>query len=193
MGMWLIGDHLFARTKNLRFMVMGTDGVVDHWTQSQTIGGYHVIPVKGQPDKVLYTYSGKVMEYSISTATVRDTGMTVKSYFGDPVHSDDGTPINFSQPTAIQKLLAGPNGKMFASGYPTGLAEVDTTGGGTVHPSLSSGQYESAVGSMFVGHYGNAKFSSFDPSRPTAAPKLIFDGLAEHQNPADGDGVQPRP
>ncbi|MGD7789501.1 hypothetical protein ACQCX2_14385 [Propionibacteriaceae bacterium Y1700] len=206
MGMWLIGDHLFARTKNLRFMVMGTDGVVDHWTQSQTIGGYHVIPVKGQPDKVLYTYSGHVMEYSISAATVRDTGMTVKSYFGDAVHTDDGsligtdavgtfrlaadgtysgTPINFSQPTAIQKLLAGPNGKMFASGYPTGLAEVDTTGGGTVHPSLSSGQYESAVvrnGSMFVGHYGNAKFSSFDPSRPAAAPKLIFDGLAEHQD-----------
>lgn len=205
MRMELVGDHLFARTKNSRLLVIGTDGVVDHWNATPLVGGYHVVPSAGDPAKVLFTSSSSVLEYDITTATIRDTGQDVSFYFGDATWDGadligvDATgifrltaageysvkPMTYSLPTAVQKLLAGPNGMMFASGYPTGLAQVDTTGGGTLHPSLSSGQYESAIvrGSlMYVGHYGNARFSSYDPNNPTRAPRLIFDGLAQGQD-----------
>ncbi|GAB3769043.1 ligand-binding sensor domain-containing protein [Microlunatus parietis] len=206
MGLWLVGDHLFARTKNLRLLVIGTDGVVDHWSGPQSISGYHVLPVRNDPSKVWFTGSSAVREYDVPTGTVRDTGLKVSFYFSDVTYDDNGDvigtdargpfrltmagsytskPWTYSQPTAIQKLLQGPDGQMFASGYPTGLARVDTTGAGKIYPSLSSGQYESSVvrdGLMYLGHYGNARFSRYDPARPTAAPKLIFDGLAEHQD-----------
>jgi len=208
MGLWLYSDHLVARTKNLNVLVIGTDGVVDHFEHSRAITGYHVVPSL-DGSKVYWTGAGvaELMEYDFAAGTKTPTGKILGSFIGDAVWQPNGDLTGagamnifrltaegeyqevkrwtFTNPVAVQKLLAGPDGLMFASGYPEGLARVDTTAGGTVYPSLTSGQYESSIvrGTlMYVGHYGNAKFSSYDPARPTAAPKLIFDGLAEGQD-----------
>ena len=204
--LWLVHDHLVASVGGQRLLVIGTDGVVDEWTEPGQIGGYNVVQLPDEPTKFWYTKSSSILEYDVETAETRDTGLDIGSYFGDATFAENGDLIGtdahgpfrltmsgdytskawtFSQPTAIQKMLHGPDGLVFASGYPTGLAQVDTTGDGTVHPSLSSGQYESAIirdGLMYIGHYGNARFSRYDPANPTAAPRMLFDGKAEGQD-----------
>ncbi|WP_144276609.1 NHL repeat-containing protein [Parenemella sanctibonifatiensis] len=204
--MWLVDDHLVLSANGQALLVIGTDGVVDTWTDRGQIGGYNVVELPDEPRKFWYTKSGDVLEYDLDAKTTTDTGLDLGAYFGDAMIADNGdligtdirgafqlTPENeytsqpwtVEQPTAIQKMIAGPDGLMFASGYPLGMARVDTTGGGTVYPSLTSGQYESAIirdGRMYVGSYGNARFSSWNPANPTAAPRLIFDGAAEGQD-----------
>ncbi|MGD7705965.1 hypothetical protein [Microlunatus sp. Y2014] len=204
--LWLVNDHLVASAGGQRQLVIGTDGVVDKWTPAGEIGGYNIVRLPDEPTKFWYTKSSSIFEYDTEAMTTTDTGLDIGYYFGDATFAANGdligtdargpfrltmageytsTPWTFSQPTAIQKMLQGPNGLMFASGYPTGLARVDATGGGQLHPSLSSGQYESSIirdGLMYVGHYGNARFSRYDPNNPTAAPRRLFDGLAEGQD-----------
>lgn len=208
MGLWLYSDHLVARTKNLNVLVVGVDGVVDHWDHTRAFTGYHVVPSL-DGSKVYWTGAGvaELMEYDFEARTKTPTGKILDSFIGDAVWQPNGdlagagadciflltaageysvvAPWEFTNPVAVQKLLAGPEGLMFASGYPEGLAQVDTTGGGIVHPSLTGGQYESSIvrdGQMYVGSYGNAVFSSFDPTQPTVGPKAIFNGLEQAQD-----------
>jgi len=92
--------------------------------------------------------------------------------------------IRFSQPTVIQGIFRGPGNTMWASGFQQGFAQINTTGGDPF-PTLNDGQFESGIvrgDAMYLGSYGNARVSLFDPTNPTATPPLVFDGHAEGQD-----------
>lgn len=92
--------------------------------------------------------------------------------------------VGFAQPNTIQGVYRGPDNTMWASGFGTGLARVSLDGS-TQYPSLAAGQYESAIvrqGELYLGAYGNARFSKLDLANPTQVPPVIFDGQAEGQD-----------
>src|SRR5699024_9362352 len=105
--------------------------------------------------------------------------------------------IEFAQPTLIQKLFAGPQNSIWASGYLLGLAEVDKTG--NEHgATMNLGQFESGVvrdEKLYLGAYGNARLdeldpATFDPNDTTSITKL-FNGQDEGQDRPNGIAYNP--
>src|SRR5699024_9513619 len=168
----------------LRMLVLDLDGNVVHWDSDQTrfFFGHHSI-AGAEPGTALFsTGGGGLMTYDTATNSFASTGIDIGGYLSNGVvDTSSGTPllygtsasgvfvadlaaqellsnnpIEFAQPTLIQKLFTGPEGSVWASGYMIGLAEVDKTGS-SHGPTMQRGQFESAVvrdGRMYLGAYG---------------------------------------
>ncbi|MGD7705291.1 carbohydrate binding domain-containing protein [Microlunatus sp. Y2014] len=92
--------------------------------------------------------------------------------------------VGFGQPTVIQSIFRGPDDTMWASGFGGGLAQVSLDGT-EQFPTLAQGQFESAIvrqDKIIIASYGNARVNEFDPTKPTQAARLLFDGHAEGQD-----------
>lgn len=202
-----IGDHLVLRTRDLRLLVIDTTtDTVDHLSPARLTGGYHFVGGGPDPDLIYFAWDGKLQAYSISAKAVVETGLDMPGMMGDGTWTEDGLlvghngaspfvldpatntftthDVTIKQPITIQKMLHGPDGQVYASGFPRGLARVDTTGEGELYPTFNSGQYESSIvrdQKMYLGSYGNARLNVFDPATGEA-PQGIFHGLAQGQD-----------
>lgn len=208
----LVGDLLFARSnKNKKLLVIHRDGTPVYWGNASgkiSVQGHRFVvdPTDGQ--KVLFSNGKELWSYHVGTKVVAATGITLGSYLatsaavpGRPTQLTGATgsglftidlaapsatvltPFSFAQPTVLETVLPGPNGTMWAAGYMSGLAQVDTTGAGHLFPTLAvSRQYESSIirnGLMYLGAYTGSSFQSYDPARPTVAPVTLFTGTAQ--------------
>lgn len=220
----IVGDRIFAQV-GLRMLVLDLDGNVIHWDADQTryFFGHHLIAGADPGTAIFSTGGGTLVEYTIADNSFRPTEISIGGYLSNGVVDDSsGTPllygtsasgvfvadleseslisenaIDFAQPTLIQKLFAGPDNSVWASGYMVGLAQVDKSGADH-DPTMQRGQYESAVvrdGKLYLGAYGHAKFEvldpeTYDPADASTVPRL-FDGLAEGQDRPNGMAYNP--
>lgn len=203
----VIGDRIIARGyHSKKLLVMDGDGNTEYWgDENGTIRvlGHRFAPHPTDPDQFLFTDGTELKAYSFSTGTIAATGADIGSYYSDSVVSssdpntllgvtgrgtfvldlDDPTSptlhnFSFSQPAILETVLTGPDNTMWAGGYMSSLAQVDTTGGGEVYPTLQvSRQYESGIvrdGLMYLGAYTGSSFQVFDPKTPMTAPRTLF-------------------
>ena len=207
----LVGDRIFAQI-GLRLLVMDLDGNIVHWDAEQTryYFGHHAIEGAAEGEVIFSTEGWDLLIYDTATDTVRSSGITIGGYLSNGIIDDSsGTPllygtsavgvfvadletgellsenpIDFAQPTLIQKVLNGPDGSIWASGYMVGLAEVDKTG--AEHgATLQRGQYESSVvrdGKLYLGAYGHAKLEVIDPATYDPADTATVTQLYESQH-----------
>lgn len=217
----VVADRIVALSSS-RLLILDLDGKVEYWENTKNAMGYRVIP---GPTETTFLYSangGMLTLYDTATQEFTETGIDLDVYLSSgEVVDQDGTmmiqgtdasgvftgnletgeftrhPIEFRQPTLIQKLFHGPDDSIWASGYMQGLAIVDPSG--EQHgDTLNVGQYESAVvrdGKLYIAHYGNARVSvidpeTFDPADPSTV-KLLFDGVAEGQDRPFGMAYNP--
>ncbi|QOR69618.1 carbohydrate binding domain-containing protein [Ruania alkalisoli] len=220
----IVGDRIFAQV-GLRMLVLDLDGNVIHWDPEQTryFFGHHLIQGADSETAIFSTSGGALVEYSIGANSFRQTDITIGGYLSNGVVDDSsGTPllygtsasgvfvadlasetmvsenaIDFAQPTLIQKLLEGPDGSVWASGYMVGLSQVDPSGADH-GPTMQRGQFESAVvrdGNLYLGGYGHARFdvldpATYDPADPNTVPTL-FNGADEGQDRPFGMAYNP--
>lgn len=210
----IVGDRVFGKV-GANILVVQLDGTIDHWDAAQTnyYGGYHVID-GAEPGTALFTSGRYLISYDVASREFTETRIDIGANLSHAVVDDSsGTPllygttvggvfvadlaagtresfhpVDFQQPTLIQKLFTGPDNTVWASGYMVGLTQIDKTGqdhGAT----LTRGQYESAVvrdGKMYLGAYGNATLNvldpaTYDPSRP-ATVRPLLDGQEAGQD-----------
>lgn len=207
-----VGDRLFARGGSSQLLVIKADDTVEYWkNQGKEMFGYHVSERPDAPGRFVFTFGTAFWEYDSAARTTRNLGIATNAYLNDSrwIELDDpawpgasmlaatqeGTvlmnpetgkselrEVAFGNPVTVQKLLTGPD-SLYASGYMVGLTPFDSTTG-EPGETLQSGQYESAAvrgRTMLLGAYGNGRVSVYDPASG-AAPKLIFDLKAEHQD-----------
>ncbi|MEU5879901.1 hypothetical protein [Spirillospora sp. NPDC047279] len=92
------------------------------------------------------------------------------------------------QPTSVQSLTTGPDGKIYGSGYLSGgLASYDpATGTAVGHKGV--GQMEGMVtvgGKLYLGEYPKARILEYDPAQPWAPgtnPRLVLDLSPQQQD-----------
>lgn len=220
----IVGDRIIAQV-GLRMLVLDLNGNVVHWDPDQTrfLFGHHVIQGATADTAIFSTDGGELLAYDIPANTFSSTGIDIGGYLSNGVVDTSGgtpllygtsskavfvanletgelvsnEPIEFAQPTLIQKLFPGPDGGVWASGYMVGLAEVDKTG--VSHgPTMQRGQFESAAvrdGKMYFGGYGHARFdvldpATYDPADAGTVPTL-FDGVAQGQDRPFGMAYNP--
>ncbi|HLS26186.1 MAG TPA: hypothetical protein VK063_09970 [Beutenbergiaceae bacterium] len=220
----IVEDRIIGQV-GLRMLVLDMDGRVVRWDpdQERTHFGHHTIPGPEQGTAIFSADAGQLMLYDLEQDTIQDTGINIGGYLSHGVVDDSsGTPllygtsasgvfvadleagslvsqqpIDFAQPTHIQKLFSGPDDTVWASGYMIGLAQVDKSGeahGGT----MNLGQFESAVardGKLYLGAYGHARFDVMDPQ--TFDPEVretvqtLFNGEDEGQDRPNGIAYNP--
>ncbi|GAA4525397.1 hypothetical protein GCM10023160_18370 [Brachybacterium paraconglomeratum] len=220
----IIEDRVIAQV-GLRMIVLDLDGEVIHWDAEQTrfFFGHHII-AGAEPGTALFSTEGwGLVVYDLEENSFRTTDITLGGYLSDGVVDDSSgtpllygtsslgvvvadlesetllsdSPIDFAQPTLIQKLLLGPDDSVWASGYMVGLNDIDRTGADH-GPTMQRGQYESATvrdGKMYLGAYGHAKFeeldpATFDPAEPGTVPRL-FEGVNQGQDRPFGMAYNP--
>lgn len=221
----IIEDRVIAQV-GLRMIVFDLEGEVVHWDAAQTrfFFGHHIIP-GAEPGTAIFSTEGwGLVVYDLAENSFRTTGITLDGYLSNGVVDDSsGTPllygtsslgvvvadlesetllsqnpIDFAQPTLIQKLLPGPDNTVWASGYMVGLNDIDKTGADH-GPTMQRGQYESATvreGKLYLGAYGHAKFeeldpATYDPADPSTVPRL-FEGVGQGQDRPHGMAYNPQ-
>lgn len=203
----VIGDRIVARGyHSKKLLVMDSQGNTEYWgNEGGTISvhGHRFAQHPTDPDLILFTNGKLLMTYSVSTQTIAATGADLGNYYSDSVVSptDPNTLLgvtgnstfvldldnptsptlhafSFSQPAILETVLTGPDNTMWAGGYMSSLAQVDTTGDGHLYPTLQvARQYESGIvrdGLMYLGAYTGSSFQSFDPKTPTVAPRTLY-------------------
>ncbi|MGO1226795.1 MAG: hypothetical protein ACTMII_04265 [Brachybacterium sp.] len=220
----IVGDKVIAQI-GLRMLVLDLDGGIVHWDVDQTrfFFGYHTIPGTDPTEAVFSTGGGVLMVYNTVENTFRTTEITIGGYLSNGVVDDssgvpllygtsqDGVfvanldsetlvseaPVEFAQPTLIQKLFVGPEDSVWASGYMVGLNDIDKTGAdhGT---TLQQGQFESSAvrdGKLYLGAYGHSKLKMLDPATydPTDAATVsqLFTSEAQGQDRPFGMAYNP--
>lgn len=220
-----IVDNRIIAQVGLTILVLELDGTIVRWDpeQTRTHFGHHTIPGAQEGTAIFSGEGGQLMEYDINSDTIREMAVNIGDYLSHGVIDDSsGIPllygtsakgvfvadlinetlvsnnqIEFAQPTLIQKLFAGPQNSIWASGYLLGLAEVDKTGdehGAT----MNLGQFESGVvrdEKLYLGAYGNARLdeldpATFDPNDTTSITRL-FNGQDEGQDRPNGIAYNP--
>ncbi|UNK70711.1 carbohydrate binding domain-containing protein [Microbacterium sp. H1-D42] len=220
----IVGDRVIAQV-GLRMLVLDLDGNVVHWDPDQTrfFFGHHIIQGSASDTAIFSTAGGELLTYDIPTNTFAPTGIDIGGYLSNGMvdtssgaavlygTSSEGVfvadlekgelvsndPIEFAQPTLIQKLFPGPDGSVWASGYMIGLAKVDKTG--EQHgPTMQRGQFESTAirdGKLYLGGYGHARFDVLDPAAydpaDTSSVPTLFDGADEGQDRPFGMAYNP--
>lgn len=204
---------LFARGDNSSLLVIDRDDEVKYWTGAgREAFGYQVTPNPMEEGKLVMTTPAGLAEYDANSHTIRDLGLSGHGVLNDALwlELDDpqfpgltmvaatnagatlynpqnatstSFPVDYENPVTVQKILNGPDGSIYASGYPTGLTSIGKTPG-EFGETLQAGQFESAVvrdGKMLLGAYGYGKLMEFDPATG-AAPRQIFDLRVEEQD-----------
>lgn len=220
----IVEDRIIGQV-GLRMLVLDMEGNVVRWEpdQERTHFGHHTIPGPEGGTAIFSADGGQLMLYDLEQDSIHDTGINIGGYLSHGIvdHSSGtpllyGTsasgvfvadleagslisqhPIEFAQPTLIQKLFVGPDDTVWASGYMVGLAQVDKAGeehGGT----LNLGQFESAAvrdGKLYLGAYGHARLDvldpeTFDPSDRSTV-QTLFNGRDEGQDRPNGMAYNP--
>ncbi|WP_309127327.1 carbohydrate binding domain-containing protein [Microbacterium sp.] len=220
----IVGDRIIAQVR-LRMLVLDLDGGVVHWDRDQTrfFFGHHAIVGAQQNQAIFSSGGGDLMVYDTSTNSFASTGINIGGYLSNGVVDASGgspllygtsasgvfvadlangallsdNPVEFAQPTLIQKLFTGPDDTVWASGYMIGLAKVDKAGQNH-GPTMQRGQYESAAvrdGKLYFGAYGEARFdvldpATYDPAEPGTVPTL-FTGVDQGQDRPFGLAYNP--
>ncbi|WP_159621103.1 hypothetical protein [Ruania rhizosphaerae] len=203
----IVGDRIIAQAR-LRMLVLDLAGNVIHWDPEQTrfFFGHHSIEGAERGTAIFSTGGGGLLIYDTATNSFTSTDITIGGYLSNGVvDSSSGTsllygtsasgvfvadleaeellsanPVEFAQPTLIQKLFAGPDNTVWASGYMVGLSQVDKDGD-THGPTMQRGQFESAAirdGQLYLGAYGEARFdrldpATYEPADPSTVPTLF--------------------
>lgn len=208
----VVGDRIFARGYlSKKLLVMDRDGNTEYWGNAGgklSVQGHTFVAHPSDPNKVLFSNGKELWAYSLDARSVAATGANLGSYLsdaiadpGDPsrllglsgtgtfvVDVDNPThpqlhPFSFAQPTVLETVLPGPNNTMWAAGYMSSLAQVDTSGAGHLNPTLQvSRQFESSIirnGLMYLGAYTGSSFGVYDPRTPMVAPRTLFTGEAQ--------------
>ncbi len=220
----IIGDRIIAQVR-LRMLVLDLDGNVIHWDREQTrfFFGHHSIAGAEDDQAIFSTGGGGLMVYDIASNSFASTGINIGGYLSHGVVDSTGetpllygtsasgvfvadlssgellsaNPVEFAQPTLIQKLFAGPDGSVWASGYMIGLAKVDKSGENH-GPTMQRGQFESAAvrdGKLYFGAYGEARFDVLDPETydpaDTSTVPTLFTGVDHGQDRPFGLAYNP--
>lgn len=220
----IIGDRIIAQVR-LRMLVLDLDGNVIHWDSEQTrfFFGHHSIAGAQSGTAIFSTGGGGLMRYDTTTDSFASIDINIGGYLSNGVvDASSGTPllygtsasgvfvadlaaeellsenpVEFAQPTLIQKLFTGPDNSVWASGYMIGLAEVDKSGE-SHGPTMQRGQFESTAvrdGQLYLGAYGEARFdvldpATFDPADLSTVPTL-FTGVDHGQDRPFGMAYNP--
>lgn len=196
-----VEGRLVARSQG-RLIVTDLSGTIEYFTDTSELTGYHVVPTLDRSGFIFSTSGGALRKYDFATASHSAVEGSVRGFLchaieiseGVIVGSDEGGPfthnyltgerseqqVSFRQPTKIQKVFPGPGASLYASGYMSGFAQVNTTGG-EPYETVDAGQYESWMvrdDMMYLAGYGHSTFSRYDPSTPTVAPKQLYNSSA---------------
>ncbi|RCS60069.1 carbohydrate binding domain-containing protein [Microbacterium sp. JB110] len=220
----IVGDRIIAQVR-LRMLVLDLEGNVIHWDPEQTrfFFGHHSVADAEGDQAIFSTSGGGLMSYDTGTNTFASMGIDIGGYLSNGVvDASSGTPllygtsasgvfvadleagelvsdepVEFAQPTLIQKLFTGPDDSVWASGYMIGLAEVDKQGvsHGT---TMQRGQFESAAvrnEKMYLGGYGESRLDVLDPATydptDTSTVPTLFRGVEEGQDRPFGMAYNP--
>ncbi|MGD7706994.1 OmpL47-type beta-barrel domain-containing protein [Microlunatus sp. Y2014] len=211
-AMTYIDGRVFARGyHSKKLLVIDRDGNTEYWGNdngSLSVQGYTFVQHPTDPDTVLFTNAKILSAYDTSSKQITQVA-NIGSYLSDAVASPtDPTTLyglsgtgtfeldlaapetppslhafSFAQPAVLETVLTGPDNTMWAAGYMSSFARVDTTGGGHLYPTTQiSRQYESSIirdGKMYLGAYTGSSFQVFDPKTPEVAPRTLFHGTAQ--------------
>ncbi|MGD7705219.1 hypothetical protein [Microlunatus sp. Y2014] len=188
-----------------RLIVTDLDGNIEYYDETEKVlTGYHVVPTRDRSGFIFSRSGGALGKYDFATASHIQVAGTVRGYVCHAVEtaenlimgSDSGGPftvnyvtgertersVAFRQPTLIQKIFPGPGATMYASGYMSGFAKINTDGGEPNH-TVNMGQFESWMvrdGLMYLAGYGHSKFYSYDPNQPEVKPRQLYTS-ADHE------------
>ncbi|MFW6599179.1 hypothetical protein ACQBAU_01740 [Propionibacteriaceae bacterium Y2011] len=180
-----------------RLIVTDVSGNIEFYNNKSELSGYHVVPTRDRTG-FIFSSSGTLRKYDFASRSHAPVAGTVRGFIGHAIEvsdgiikgTDEGGPftvnyltgerseqeISFRQPTKIQKIFPGAGDTMYASGYMSGLAKINTDGGEPNH-TVNAGQFESWMerdGLMYLAAYGNTNFYRYDPNTPQVLPKRLF-------------------